>query len=326
MTSSPRSPAASRASSPASSPPATRSGMPNVTYLSQVLSRRRAARRAVCQFFNKTRRTSTRTRIACVEVYDPLTLQAYRLRLTFLRSEKSGPLFDAMALRIDAIASHTGMAGVFRLIAADVFEVLARREGGRASSTDAPRRPTRPRASPSPGCAPSCAGCSSSPSASTAPRPRVAARRGARRARRLLRLQHTIVLLLDEPAQRLVTIASRGYGESGVGAEVALGEGLIGTVARERRVLRISGLDDESALRPRRAPRSAADGGSAASRPEIPLPGLPDAQSRWSCRCWSGTAWSACSPRRAAIRCAFGEWHEAFLGSSPIRSRSASTA
>jgi hypothetical protein len=55
---------------------------------------------------NKTQRNLDENPLACLEMVDPLTFQAYRLRLTFLRSEKEGPLFDAMSMRIEAIAAH----------------------------------------------------------------------------------------------------------------------------------------------------------------------------------------------------------------------------
>ena len=62
---------------------------------------------------------------------------------------------------------------------------------------------------------------------------------------------HTSVLLWDEQNRRVTTMASRGYGESGVGAEVALGDGVIGTVARERRLIRLTSLEVDIPLRPR---------------------------------------------------------------------------
>ena len=63
-------------------------GLPNVTYVSQVylVDDRHVALSQ--QFFNKTRRNVEENPQATAEIYDPLTMQAYRLRLRFLRSEK----------------------------------------------------------------------------------------------------------------------------------------------------------------------------------------------------------------------------------------------
>lgn len=284
-------------------------GMPNVTYVSQVYLLDDQHVALSRQFFNKTSRNLDVNPNATVEIYDPVTFQAYRLRLRFLRSEKSGPLFETMAMRIQAIASHTGMEGVFRLIAADVFEVV------RAERVDGFLTGTAP-----------------------LPQQEEVSIGGLRTELRGLQLvserinraddletllaaaldaldvyfgfPHTIVLLNDEPAGRLVTIACRGYG-GGVGAEVAMGEGLIGTVARERRILRISGLDEN--LRYGRAVRRSVLSEGGKSRPEIPLPGLPDAQSALVIPLSVEDRLIGVLAAESRDPMGFGEWDEAYL-------------
>jgi adenylate cyclase len=284
-------------------------GLPNVTYVSQVHLIDDGHVALTQQFFNKTRRNLAENPNASAEVYDPLNMQAYRLRLRFLRSEKSGPLFDSMRMRIQAIASHTGMEGVFRLIAADVFEVT-RVEKVEGFLTDAGSVPDE-EVSVS-GLRTEIRGLqlvSDRINRADDLETMLAATLDALDV--YFGFSNTIVLLHDEPSQRLTTIACRGYG-GGVGAEVALGDGLIGTVARERRVLRISGLDE--GLRYGRAVRRAVLSGSdAAVRPEIPLPGLPDAQSALILPLLIEDRLVGVLAAESRDPLAFGEWDEAYL-------------
>ena len=120
---------------------------------------------------------------------------------------------------------------------------------------------------------------------------------------------HTSVLLFEEASQRLVTLASRGYGESGIGAEAAIGQGVIGTVARERRVLRLTNLDAD--LRYARAVRRESLG--APLDLEVPLPGLPDAQSVLAIPLAIGDRLIGVLSAEDRDSMRFGEWHEAYL-------------
>jgi len=287
-------------------------GVPNVIFVSQVYrvdDRRVALSR---QFFSKTTRNLEATRRATVEVLDPLTLEAWRLRLRFVGSETSGPVFDTMALRIQAIASHTGMSGIFRLIAADVFEVerLQKVEGFLTEAAAA-----------SSGEAISAEGLRTelrglqwvSDQINRAPDLDSLLDAVLEALDTFFGFRHSMVLLAEEPGSRLVTMASRGYGDAGVGAEVATGDGLIGTVARERRVLRMSGIDQGLSYgRAVRREVLSAEGGAGLAA-EIPLPGLPDARSALVIPLVVRDRLLGVLAAESREPMAFDEWHEAYL-------------
>jgi adenylate cyclase len=263
---------------PAALSTCARDGTPNVTFISQVYYVDPKHVAISFQFFNKTHRNVRENPLACAMVLDPRTLHGYSLQLRYERSEPSGPLFDSMSLQLDAVASHSGMTEVFRLRAADVYEVLRieRLEGfSRLPVPPVADRPSRLFID------------------QELQSLRVIAER-LNRAGSLddalqaslelledrLGFRHSMILLVDEHNAKLLTIASRGYAENGVGSEVGIGEGLIGMVARARRPLHLSAIDHS--LRYARAVRDRAEaaGQTEAICSEIPLPGLPNVVSQ----------------------------------------------
>jgi adenylate cyclase len=89
---------------------------------------------------------------------------------------------------------------------------------------------------------------------------------------------HAMVLLHDAGRDLLAVAASRGYPESGLGATVKPGEGIIGVVAKRRKLMRMGGMMQQrgylSAVRDRVREGEGVDEGT-----PVPLPGLANAGS-----------------------------------------------
>lgn len=243
-------------------------GTPNVAYLSQVQFVDGEHIALSYQFFNKTRRNILANPQASLLVIHPLTAERFRLHLRFLRTETAGPLFEAMKAKLAGIASHTGMNGVFRLLGSDIFQVLGiYREPGE-SLPSPPRRNLL-----------AALRCCSDRLQSCAELEQLLAETLACLERHL-DIRHAIVLLYDAAGERLYTVASRGYEASGIGSEIALGQGVIGVAARERTPIRIGHMTSEYAYSRAIRDRVRDSGWGGALEGEIPLPGLEASRSQ----------------------------------------------
>lgn len=244
-------------------------GTPNVTCVSQVHFVDGSHVALSFQFFNKTRENLLANPRATVMVAHPETAARYRMALQYLRTEAEGPLFESMKARLAGIASHAGMSGIFRLLGSDLYRVIEiERVPGSELPSFASRRNLLLALRT---CSERLSQCTDLAGILDE---LLASLTG------VFDITHAIVLMLDEQGECLRTAASRGYEVSGVGAEIPLGEGMIGIAAQQRTPIRITRMSSEYASG--RAIGSSAESGGRAGTPAtmIPFPGLPDACSR----------------------------------------------
>jgi hypothetical protein len=258
----------------------SRQGVPNAAILSHVdyVDSKHVA--LSFQFFNKSKRNIVENPQAKVRFYDPDTMKAYALRLRFVRTETEGAIYESMRLRIEAIASYSGLKGIFKLLGADIYEVLSVEEVSYEPGMAIPSQATRSRAR----------------AETRLPFTLKALQEISDRIHqastldclldailetleKIFGFRHSMLLLASESPDRLEMIASRGYPEGGVGSEVRFGEGIIGMVAEARKPIRIAGILRQLLYAEAVAKRAQERGLHAADR-SIPLPGLANPESQ----------------------------------------------
>ncbi len=203
-------------------------GTPNVAYASQVHYVDAEHVALSYQFFSKTRENVQAHPYAQVQVVEPGSFRHFRLRLHYLRTETAGPLFEYMKAQLAGIAAQTGMDKVFMLRGADIYRVLD------IEAVD----PDLAAAPPLPDTLLSLR--RTLDLLDDATDLSELADRALAALRPNFGIHHALLLMLDEAGDALYTLASLGYADSGIGAEVKLGDGIIGVAAREKIPVRIN--------------------------------------------------------------------------------------
>jgi len=243
-------------------------GTPNISYLSHVVLVDDERVALSNQFFSKTATNVRANPAAAVLIVDPRDGGQYRLDVTFEQTLDSGGLFEEMAIQLRATSTQVGMGAVMRLRGVDIYRVravqavLAPQPGQEVSSRDV--------------------GSQLMAAATVARSVSEAADVGSivdavlDGLHQAFSFSHAMLLLKDPAGERLVTVGSRGYDRSGIGSEVLVGEGVIGTAAAERRPVRVSDMS-----RVRRFSSAVHASSDEENRTRtIALPGMPDAMSQ----------------------------------------------
>ena len=100
-------------------------GEPNTTVISQIWHVSETEVALSFQFFNKTKNNISENPYAFATITNPESFDMYTLELQYSRTENEGDLFDEMDMKLEAIASMSGMSGIFELKGADIYNVLS---------------------------------------------------------------------------------------------------------------------------------------------------------------------------------------------------------
>jgi adenylate cyclase len=199
-------------------------GVPNVTYISRAhpIDHERIA--ISNQFLSKSRRNLSENPNASLLLVRPETHEEFRLTVVYERTERRGPIFDRLRNDLSMIAALTNMEDVFKLHSADIYRVTDIEQTVTVERLEATEDDAHEPAGPAP-LGELCARLSRCGDLDTLVRVTVDGLAD------LLGYTHSQLLLLDEDGTRLFTIASHGYAVAGIGAEVAMGEGVVGRAA-----------------------------------------------------------------------------------------------
>ncbi|MBC7150850.1 MAG: GAF domain-containing protein [Rhizobium sp.] len=208
-------------------------GLPNISYLSHVAIVDDHHVALSNQFFAKTAANIRLNPQATLLVVDGHNGAQFRLDLRFAYSMESGPLFERLALQVEASSAQAGMADVMRLRHVDVFRVLAIVDTPSPVATPARRKPERNRLDATRGIVERIAAAADVDGIVDATLDGI---------REGLGFRHGLFLHCEPDKGQVVAIGSTGYAPSGIGAEVPLGEGLIGAAAKSGKTVKVSDM------------------------------------------------------------------------------------
>ncbi len=212
---------------------ASADGVPNSTYLSIVwfIDDERIA--LSNQFMGKTTANLKENPAVALRLVDPVSLAEYDIDAIHLRSETSGDVFDAVNTQLEAVATQSGVADVFRLRGVEILRVQRSERvgaGGEIGETGATFDVMHDLAA----FVHRLAECRDLAEAT---------RVGLQSLEDLFAFPYSMLLSSDEDAGRLFVLAANGYDQEGVGAELRVGEGVIGVAARRLRQVRVESVE-----------------------------------------------------------------------------------